>query len=151
MSVSLRNKKLLVAAGAGALTAALLGGGALAAFAPVTYGPVSEVEAQLGTAAPANSGTDKLKAILDALAAKGVITSAQVDAIVAAVGDAEARGNGGEVKRIFAGVLTHSVDFADLYFQLSHEEAWSLEDGIVNVYPGAVYGSDDILCSRGCG
>src|ERR1700712_3577760 len=33
--------------------------------------------------------------------------------------------------RIFAGVLTHSVDFADLYFQLSHEEAWSLEDGIV--------------------
>src|SRR5258707_8922907 len=33
--------------------------------------------------------------------------------------------------RIFGEVLTHSVDFADLYFQLSHEEAWSLEDGIV--------------------
>src|ERR1700710_337404 len=32
---------------------------------------------------------------------------------------------------IFGEVLTHSVDFADLYFQLSHEEAWSLEDGIV--------------------
>ena len=114
MSVSLRNKKLLVAAGAGALTAALLGGGALAAFAPITYGPVSEVEAQLGTAAPANSGTDKLKAILDALAAKGVITSAQVDAIVAAVGDAEARGNGGEVKRIFAGVLEESAKYLGL-------------------------------------
>ena len=70
MNVSLRSKKLLVAAGAGALTAALLGGAALAAFAPVTYDPVSEVEAQLGTAAPANSGTDRLKAILDALAAK---------------------------------------------------------------------------------
>jgi TldD protein len=37
----------------------------------------------------------------------------------------------GRLDRIFAGVLTHSVDFADLYFQLSHEEAWSLEDGIV--------------------
>src|SRR5216684_2712591 len=37
----------------------------------------------------------------------------------------------GRLDRIFAGVLTHAVDFADLYFQLSHEEAWSLEDGIV--------------------
>src|SRR6201984_2335799 len=33
--------------------------------------------------------------------------------------------------RIMGEVLTTSVDFADLYFQLSHEEAWSLEDGIV--------------------
>src|SRR5256885_8364490 len=37
----------------------------------------------------------------------------------------------GRLERIFAAVLTHSVDFADLYFQLSREEAWSLEDGIV--------------------
>ena len=28
-------------------------------------------------------------------------------------------------------VLSHSVDFADLYFQLAHQESWSLEDGIV--------------------
>ena len=33
--------------------------------------------------------------------------------------------------KVFGEVLTHSVDYADLYFQLSHEEAWSLEDGIV--------------------
>src|ERR671938_156600 len=33
--------------------------------------------------------------------------------------------------KVFGEVLTHSVDFADLYFQLSREEAWSLEDGIV--------------------
>ena len=33
--------------------------------------------------------------------------------------------------RVFGEVLHHRVDFADLYFQLSHEEAWSLEDGIV--------------------
>src|SRR6516225_6148896 len=35
------------------------------------------------------------------------------------------------IDRVFGEVLTHAVDFADLYFQLSHEEAWSLEDGIV--------------------
>jgi TldD protein len=33
--------------------------------------------------------------------------------------------------RVFGEVLRHSVDFADLYFQLSREESWSLEDGIV--------------------
>src|SRR5262252_8317389 len=33
--------------------------------------------------------------------------------------------------RVFGEVLTHAVDFADLYFQLSHQESWSLEDGIV--------------------
>jgi len=114
VSVSFRSKKLLVAAGAGALTAALLGGAALAAFAPVAYDPVSEVEAQLGNAAPTNSGTDKLKAILDALAAKGVITAAQVDAIVAAVRDSETKGNGGEVKRILGGLFEESAKYLGL-------------------------------------
>ncbi len=33
--------------------------------------------------------------------------------------------------RIFGEVLQHSVDFADLYFQLGRQESWSLEDGIV--------------------
>ena len=37
----------------------------------------------------------------------------------------------GRLERVFGEVLRHSVDFADLYFQLAHEEAWSLEDGIV--------------------
>src|ERR1043165_4930563 len=32
---------------------------------------------------------------------------------------------------VFGEVLRHSVDFADVYFQLSREESWSLEDGIV--------------------
>ncbi len=35
------------------------------------------------------------------------------------------------LERVFGEVLQHSVDFADLYFQLAHQEAWSLEDGIV--------------------
>lgn len=33
--------------------------------------------------------------------------------------------------RVFGEVMRHSVDFADLYFQLSREESWALEDGIV--------------------
>jgi TldD protein len=33
--------------------------------------------------------------------------------------------------RVFGEVLAHSVDFADLYFQLTHQESWGLEDGIV--------------------
>jgi hypothetical protein len=112
VSVSFRSKKVLLAAGAAALTAALLGGAALAAFAPVVdYDPLSAVEAQLGIAAPANSGTDKLKAILDALAAKGVITAAQVDSILAAVRDAEPNRGAGEIKRILANLLEGSAKY----------------------------------------
>jgi ribosome-binding protein aMBF1 (putative translation factor) len=114
MSVSFRSKKVLLAAAAAALTAALLGGAGLAAFAPTNYDPVSAVEAQLGAAAPANSGTDKLKAILDALAAKGVITSAQVDAIIAAVRDAEPARGAGEIKRILANLLDGSAKYLGL-------------------------------------
>jgi hypothetical protein len=44
--------------------------------------------------------------------------------------------------RVFGEVLTHSVDSADLYFQLSRDEAWSLEDGIVK---------DGSRCARACG
>ena len=37
----------------------------------------------------------------------------------------------GRLEGVFGEVLTHSVDFADLYFQLTRQESWSLEDGIV--------------------
>ena len=119
MSVSFRGKALLLGAGAGALTAALLAGAAFAAIAPVNYDPVSAVEADLGTAAPANSGTDKLKAILDALAAKGVITAAQVDAIIAALRDAEpkrdaTKRDGGEIKRILGNLFEASARYLGL-------------------------------------
>ena len=33
--------------------------------------------------------------------------------------------------RVFASIHTHHVDFADLYFQYSRVESWSLEEGIV--------------------
>ena len=111
MNVSFRSKKVLLAAGAGALTAALLGGAALAAFAPVNLEPASAVNTEVGMTAPANSGTDKLKTILDALAAKGVITTAQVDAILAAVRDSEPNRGAGEIKRIFANLLEGSAKY----------------------------------------
>jgi hypothetical protein len=114
VSISFRSKKVLLAAGAAALTVTLLGSAALAAFAPVTYDPVAEVEAQLARVAPANSGDDKLKAILDALVAKGVITPAQVDAIVAAVRDAEPNRGAVQIKRIFANLLEESAKYLGL-------------------------------------
>jgi polyhydroxyalkanoate synthesis regulator phasin len=107
------NKKVALAAGVGILTAVLLGGAALAAFAPVTENVPSALEGEMGTATPANSGTDKLKSILDGLVAKGLITIGQADAILAAVKAAEpVRDNG--VKRIFASLLDESAKYLGL-------------------------------------
>jgi ribosome-binding protein aMBF1 (putative translation factor) len=114
VSVSFRSKKVLLAAGAGALTAVLIGGAALAAFAPVSYDPTNEVAAEIGAVAPTNSGTDKLRAVLDALAAKGVITAGQADAIIAAVRDAEPKRDAGVLKRILAGLLEGSARYLGL-------------------------------------
>jgi TldD protein len=37
----------------------------------------------------------------------------------------------GSLSRVFGQILTHNVDYADLYFQYSRSEGWSLEEGIV--------------------
>jgi TldD protein len=37
----------------------------------------------------------------------------------------------GDLSRTFGQILTHQVDYADLYFQYSRAEAWSLDEGIV--------------------
>ncbi len=37
----------------------------------------------------------------------------------------------GRLKSVFGQIMTHSVDYADLYFQYSRSESWSLEEGIV--------------------
>ena len=37
----------------------------------------------------------------------------------------------GDLSRIFGQILTHQVDYSDLYFQYSRSEAWSLDEGIV--------------------
>jgi TldD protein len=36
-----------------------------------------------------------------------------------------------KLQRVFGDILAHSVDYADLYFQYSRAEGWSLEEGIV--------------------
>ena len=36
-----------------------------------------------------------------------------------------------DLTRIFATIMARTVDYADLYFQYSRTEAWSLEEGIV--------------------
>ena len=37
----------------------------------------------------------------------------------------------GKLERVFGSLLTHRLDYADLYFQYSRSEGWSLEEGIV--------------------
>src|ERR1700730_12100002 len=37
----------------------------------------------------------------------------------------------GRLSTVLGTVMSRGVDYADLYFQLSREESWSLEDGIV--------------------
>ena len=37
----------------------------------------------------------------------------------------------GDLTRTFGQILSHQVDYADLYFQYSRSEAWSLDEGIV--------------------
>lgn len=112
--MSVLNHKVAIAAGIGTLTAVLLGGAALAAFAPVTDDTSSQVEGEFGTAAPANSGTDKLKSILDGLLAKGLITQAQEDAILAAVKAATPVRDTGAMKRILAGLFDESAKYLGL-------------------------------------
>jgi uncharacterized protein YidB (DUF937 family) len=110
----LLNRKLALAAGVGTLTAVLLGGAALAAFAPVTEDVPSALEGELGAMAPSNSGTDKLKSILDGLVAKGLITVGQADAIVAAVKAAEPVRDNGILKRIYANLLEETAKYLGL-------------------------------------
>src|SRR6478735_11189308 len=37
----------------------------------------------------------------------------------------------GGLSRVFGQILSHQVDYADLYFQYCRSESWSLEEGIV--------------------
>ena len=37
----------------------------------------------------------------------------------------------GHIERVFASMMSHRLDYADLYFQYSRAESWSLEEGIV--------------------
>ena len=36
-----------------------------------------------------------------------------------------------QIEQVFGNMLAHRLDYADLYFQYSRAESWSLEEGIV--------------------
>jgi TldD protein len=40
--------------------------------------------------------------------------------------------------QVFGSLMAHAVDYADLYFQLAHEESWALEDSIVKEGSAAI-------------
>jgi hypothetical protein len=87
----MKTNKLALAIAAGALTTALVGGAAFAAIQP----PVADtpqaatVSTVTETLASKDLPKDRLKAVLDALVAKGTITKDQADKILQAVKDAE--------------------------------------------------------------
>ena len=84
-AASILRSKIVAIAGAGFLGAGLLGGVAFAATPSTTDAVVNTVADTRTAVADADKAHGKLKAALDALVAKGVITQAQEDAILAAV------------------------------------------------------------------
>jgi len=85
-------QKLMLAAALGVGSVALFGAAALGAFGPETSsGLVSAVAPAASAVFGADKTGDKLKQILDGLVQKGVITSQQEDAILAAAKDASTK------------------------------------------------------------
>src|SRR6266850_335762 len=105
-------RKAVIAMATGILGLGLLGGAAFAAFAPAatdTFSLVPDLSGSALTAAAPKPGNDKLKNVLDALVAKGVITQAQEDSILAAVkGDAD---RDSLLRRVFAGLFDQSATY----------------------------------------
>lgn len=77
-----------LAIAAGAFTTALIGGAALAGFQPFATSDATTVGGPTAGLAENSGPTDKLKAILKGLVAKGTVTQPQADAILQAVKDA---------------------------------------------------------------
>ena len=110
-AASILRSKALAVAGAGMLGASLLGGVAFAAT-PSTGTAVTSTLPDTQTAlASAEQGRAKLKAALDALVAKGVITQAQEDAIVDAL---SAHAEHPKLREFVGDVAKASVDYLGL-------------------------------------
>ncbi len=80
--------KWSLAVAAGAFTTAFIGGVALAGFQPFATSDTTTIGTPTSPVADKDQPKDKMKAILDALVAKGTITQAQEDAILQAFKDA---------------------------------------------------------------
>lgn len=119
----IKANKLALAIAAGTLTTALVGGAAFAAIqAPNAETPqVSSVASLSGALSSKDLPKDRLKAVLDALVAKGAITKDQADKILQAVKDAEpspkpkpVRPSGPSVRSFLGDLLKTTSTFLDL-------------------------------------
>lgn len=115
--------RLALALATGVASVGLFGAAALGAFGP-------EVSTTVGTAvAPATSAVfgeespDRVKAILDSLVQKGVITQAQADAILAALKDATAKAKDAAGNRVKAApVLRDFLATSATYLGITEKE-----------------------------
>jgi hypothetical protein len=131
----MNGRKAAVIATASVLGIGLLGSAALAAFAPA---PSESFDSVPGLEASANGpkpgSPDKIKAILDALVAKNVITQAQADAIVAALKDTQSEKDRGDfLRRVLSGLFEQSATYlgmtqADLKAKLPGTSLGALAD-----------------------
>ena len=113
-------RKAAAIAATGIFGSALLGGAALAAFAPADLADYQTTliagvlpgEASSTSQAPAAGAADKVKAMLDALVAKNVITQAQEDAILAGLKDLKGdRAHEDLLRRVLGGLFDQSAAY----------------------------------------
>jgi polyhydroxyalkanoate synthesis regulator phasin len=112
-------RKAILVVVTAAIGVSLLGGAALAAFAPQaapadTFSVLPQLAGEPVTERGPKPGdhADKLKAILDALVAKGVITQAQEDNILAALKDADTDKHKDEILRgVFKDLFEQSATY----------------------------------------
>ena len=109
---SILRSKTVATLGAGVLGAGLLGGVALAALPPMTGTVALAASDRAAENATDERARARVKAVLDALVAKNVITQAQEDAIVAAL--ATASGAHPRLREFVGDVLKESVAYIGL-------------------------------------
>jgi hypothetical protein len=112
-AASILRSKTLAIATAGILGAGLLGGVAFAAIPAGTGTIVTAAPDMTSANASEEKSRAKLKAVLDALVAKNVITQAQEDAIIAALSDV-AQADHPKLRQFVGDVLKESVNYIGL-------------------------------------
>lgn len=112
-AASLLRSKAVAVASAGFLGAGLLGGVAFAAVPATTASIEMTAPVNQTGVADAEKGRAKLKAALDALVAKNVISQAQEDAIIAAL-TADHKDGHPKLKEFVGDVIKESVDYIGL-------------------------------------
>lgn len=112
-AVSILRSKTAAIVSVGVLGAGLLGGVAFAAAPTSTDNAGTTAPNTTAADATADKAAGKLKAALDALVAKGVITQAQEDAIVAAL-TADRKADHPKLREFVGDVVKESIDYIGL-------------------------------------